>query len=159
MPKAPKKWTAEEDRILHQEVIAAGEDGRPRSWTAIAACLPNRTNKDCRKRWCNHLVGGLRKGPWSDDEDERLRNSIQKHGQQWPLVSEDVRTRSGDQCAKRWNQALDPAIDRSNWTEDEQRTLLKAVREHGRSWKQIQELYFPERATNNVKNRYNYVER
>jgi hypothetical protein len=27
---------------------------------------------DCRRRWYNHLNPDIRKGPWTDDEEEQL---------------------------------------------------------------------------------------
>lgn len=54
----------------------------PKDWATIADSLPGRTNKDCRKRWCNHLVGGLHKGPWDTDEDSKLVSAVREKGQQ-----------------------------------------------------------------------------
>ncbi|KAF9631053.1 SANT domain DNA binding protein [Lasiodiplodia theobromae] len=154
MSKAPKKWTPEEDRILLHQISLAASQGKAKDWTAIAEALPERSNKDCRKRWCNHLIGGLRKGSWEPSEDQRLAIGVKEHGQQWPLVAEEVGTRSADQCAKRWHHSLNPDLDHSKWTQEEERTLLHAVEKHGRAWKEIKTNYFPGRATNNVKNRY-----
>lgn len=39
-------------------------------------------------------------------------------------------------------------------SKSQEQTLLRVVEEHGRCWKSIQMRYFPNRATNNVKNRY-----
>ncbi|KAK7702767.1 hypothetical protein SLS57_011205 [Botryosphaeria dothidea] len=154
MSKTVKKWSPEEDEILLQQVTLLSSQGKAKDWTAIASAVPGRSNKDCRKRWCNHLVGGLRKGPWDPSEDRRLAIGVKEYGVQWPLVAEEVGTRSADQCAKRWQHSLDPSLDRSKWTEEEEEKLLKAVEKHGRAWKLIQTEYFPGRATNNVKNKY-----
>lgn len=101
MSKAPKKWTPEEDRILLHQISLAGaslpgtlhrtrpsntplaSQGKAKDWTAIAEALPERSNKDCRKRWCNHLIGGLRKGAWEPSEDQRLAIGVKEHGQQY----------------------------------------------------------------------------
>jgi hypothetical protein len=47
----------------------------------IAASLPGRTNKDCRKRWHNSVAGGLKKGQWSKSEDALLARGVEQHGQ------------------------------------------------------------------------------
>lgn len=52
-----------------------------KDWNRIAAKLPERTNKDCRKRWVNKVCGSLKKGPWEADEDQRLRNAVGLHGE------------------------------------------------------------------------------
>ncbi|KAF2821201.1 hypothetical protein CC86DRAFT_411498 [Ophiobolus disseminans] len=154
MSKTVKTWSPDEDEILLQQITLLSSQGKAKDWTAIALAVPGRSNKDCRKRWCNHLVGGLRKGPWDPSEDRRLGIGVKEYGAQWPLVAVEVGTRSADQCAKRWHHSLDPSLDRSKWSEEEEDKLFKAVEKHGRAWKQIQTEYFPGRATNNVKNKY-----
>ena len=54
-----------------------------KDWHRIAKQLPGRSNKDCRKRWCNNVTEGLKKGQWEEDEDGRLESGIQKHGHQF----------------------------------------------------------------------------
>lgn len=89
----------------------------------------------------------------------------------WSRVAQVVGTRNGDrmffqpclssnstnllvECFKRWNDVLDPAIDRSPWTRDEDRILLLAIGEYGRAWKMIVDTYFPGRTGLDAKNRY-----
>ena len=50
-------------------------------WSYVAEKLQRRTNKDCRKRWVNHVCGGLRKGPWEPGEDTVRRDAVAQHGQ------------------------------------------------------------------------------
>jgi Myb-like DNA-binding domain len=50
-----------------------------KNWNLIASELPERTNKDCRKRWIK-IGREVNKGPWSKEEDDRLRNSVEQHG-------------------------------------------------------------------------------
>lgn len=54
--------------------------GAATDWQKIAAGLPGRSNKDCRKRWFNVLSGGLRKGAWSPEEDSYLRDAVRIEG-------------------------------------------------------------------------------
>ncbi|KAF2683958.1 hypothetical protein K458DRAFT_303512, partial [Lentithecium fluviatile CBS 122367] len=120
----------------------------------IAAKLPGRTNKDCRKRWHNSVAGGLKKGQWSKSEDVQLARGVQQYGQRWTLVANIVGSRSADQCAKRWQQSLDPDLDRSEWCDVEDKVLIEAVRRLGRHWKDIQRHHFAGRSKNCIKNRY-----
>lgn len=129
-------------------------EGEVKDWCRIAAKLPGRTNKDCRKRWHNSVAGGLKKGQWARSEDIQLSKGVHKFGQRWTLVAEVVGSRSADQCAKRWQQSLDPELDRSEWRESEDKVLIQAVQELGRHWKDIQHLHFPGRSKNCIKNRY-----
>lgn len=52
----------------------------PSKWHAIAKHVPNRTNKDCRKRWFAKMASDVVKGGWAPDEDERLVSAIEKYG-------------------------------------------------------------------------------
>lgn len=144
--KIRQKWTPEDDRILIDAVAQgklpvflqrpsksiktdtkfrvsrpkpAAAQETPINWHKIAPCLPGRTNKNCRKRWHYKLAQDFRKGLWTAEEDERLRAAVQKHGVKWRMVSEDVKTRNGDQCWKRWNDCLKPDIDHSPWSAQE----------------------------------------
>lgn len=128
--------------------------GKIKDWHLVAENLPGRSNKDCRKRWFNEVTGGLKKGPWGKDEDARLRNGIQKYGYKWTVVAQEVGSRSGDQCAKRWNHSLNPALDRSEWSAIEVQTLIEATKTYGSHWKEIQKKFFPGRSANDVKNRF-----
>lgn len=58
-------------------------------------------------------------GNWGPSEDFRLRQAVSKHGPRWVLVADEVGTRNGDQCAKRWKDRLNPELDHSQWSPDE----------------------------------------
>ncbi|KAJ5910785.1 uncharacterized protein N7473_000088 [Penicillium subrubescens] len=113
-------WTESEDQILRREYARQGAENTSCTtrWDAIASCLPGRTSRDVRKRWINVLENQFNKGAWTKSEDDRLRIAVQLHGTRWVNVAKDVGTRSADQCSKRWNQHLDPALVPSQWTQD-----------------------------------------
>lgn len=46
------------------------ESNPPTRWHAISQHIPNRTNKDCRKRWWAQMATIVSKGSWTSDEDE-----------------------------------------------------------------------------------------
>ncbi|KAF2205734.1 transcription factor, Myb superfamily [Delitschia confertaspora ATCC 74209] len=174
-----RTWTPKEDQILRREVQAQCNPplfysfsdptpallsgiyvltktvirGEVNDWCRIATKLPGRSNKDCRKRWFNSVAGGLKKGTWTKSEDDLLRRGVEDYGHRWTLVAEVVRSRSADQCAKRWQQSLDPDLDHSEWTESEDTILADAVRKWGRHWRDIQARHFPARSKNDIKNR------
>jgi myb proto-oncogene protein len=105
------------------------------------------------------MAGEFRKGQWTKGEDEQLLGAVEKHGQRWTVVATCVSTRSAEQCAKRWQQSLNPELDRSEWTPGEDHKLMEAVSAIGRQWTQIQRLHFPDRSKNAIKNRYTIVSR
>ncbi|XP_014552463.1 hypothetical protein COCVIDRAFT_110292 [Bipolaris victoriae FI3] len=155
----PRKWSLSEDQKLREGVEAQLREGEVKDWCRIADSLPGRTNKDCRKRWHNSVAGGLKKGQWSKSEDDLLARGVEEHGQRWTVIANCVGTRSADQCAKRWQQSLDPNLDRSEWQETDDNELIDAVQQLGRHWKDIQREHFPERSKNDIKNRYTVLVR
>ncbi|KAB8238948.1 Homeodomain-like protein [Aspergillus alliaceus] len=146
-----RKWTEAEDQILEAAVRQAAT---PIDWLWIASRLPERSNKDCRKRWYQRFAGNTNFGSWMDAEDGRLRAAVARHGTKWPIVSKEVGTRTSDQCSKRWKHVLDPNLDHSPWTLEEDNSLLTGVEQHGRNWKMISEMYFKNRAALSLKNRH-----
>ncbi|KND89110.1 Transcriptional activator Myb [Tolypocladium ophioglossoides CBS 100239] len=128
-------------------------------WNRVAASLPGRTNKDCRKRWVNRLCGERKMGPWDREEDKLLLEAIGNYGPRWTVIASHVGSRSPDQCAKRWQFKLDPKLDRGRWSTTEDQLLLKSVAEYGREWKRIQDDRYPGRSRNDLKNRYTILTR
>ncbi|RKP07990.1 Homeodomain-like protein, partial [Thamnocephalis sphaerospora] len=149
-------WMPEEDNLLRLAVQLYGD--KTDKWTKISACVPGRTNKNCRKRWFHSLDPQLRKGPWTEAEDELLRRGYAHHRDQWSRVAELVPGRTDDQCSKRWRESLDPSIDRSDWTEAEEQELLRLVAELGSQWQRIAE-YFPGRPGLHCRNRWRKLNR
>ncbi|EKM79015.1 hypothetical protein AGABI1DRAFT_114525 [Agaricus bisporus var. burnettii JB137-S8] len=155
-----RSWTAKEDQLLREAVAKEDpENPNPSKWHAIAKHVPNRTNKDCRKRWFAKMASDVVKGGWAPEEDERLVKGIERYGTRWSLVASVVQTRNSDQCAKRWTDTLNPAIDRTTWTPEADELLLRAVNEHGKVWTKIVKTYFPGRTGLSAKNRYNSITR
>ncbi|KAL4999833.1 hypothetical protein BDV10DRAFT_183980 [Aspergillus recurvatus] len=159
MIRPRRNWTAEEDVILKREVRRVQTEGDNISWHDIAAFLPGRTNKDCRKRWYGTAGAKVKKGPWTEAEDSRLRKAIERHGTKWAVVASVVGTRLPDQCSKRWSHAINPDIDHSPWTPQEDELLIQYVNKHGHYWQQIVSSYFPGRTSLAAKNRYHILQR
>ncbi|KIY71958.1 hypothetical protein CYLTODRAFT_78651 [Cylindrobasidium torrendii FP15055 ss-10] len=149
-----RAWTAEEDQQLRDAVAKEDPNTQnPSKWHAIAKHVSERTNKDCRKRWFAKMASDVVKGGWAPDEDERLVSAIDRHGTRWSIVSSLVGTRNSDQCAKRWTDTLNPAIDRTSWTPEADALLLDAVNEYGKLWTKIVKTFFPGRTGLAAKNR------
>ena len=134
--KDRRKWTSEEDALLIQAMkqFRYLQDVR---WTEVAATIPDRTPKACRKRWVNGLNDRLKKGTWTPEEDNRLRQGVALLNYDWARIAEHVGQRSGDQCSKRWREVLDPAINKSPWTPEEDELLSDLYHKYGSSWQVI----------------------
>ncbi|KAI4287332.1 MAG: hypothetical protein L6R35_003413 [Caloplaca aegaea] len=154
MGRERRRWTSGEDALLREAIRKANKEGRPLLWRELAKSVPGRTNKDCRRRWCNILADGTTKGSWTESEDERLSHAVRENGPKWTQVAAAVGTRNSDQCSSHWSLSLNPDIDYSDWIRVEDEKLIQAVREHGTNWTMIAATSLPNRTTLALKNRY-----
>ncbi|KXX81397.1 Myb-related protein B [Madurella mycetomatis] len=154
MARTRRNWTPEEDELLRVAVNTALAESRPLLWRELAKSVPGRSNKDCRRRWWNSLADGTAKGPWSEEEDERLIEAVRKHGTSWSRVAQVVRSRNPDQCSSHWSQVLNPTINYCDWIPEEDAQLLRSVLTHGTNWTKIAASHVPKRTTLALKNRY-----
>ncbi|CAO3596971.1 unnamed protein product [Absidia cylindrospora] len=149
-------WTPEEDNLLRLAVQLYGD--KTEKWAKIAACVQGRTNKNCRKRWFHSLDPSLRKGAWTDEEDRLLREGVKKFPNQWSKIADMLEGRTDDQCAKRWRESLDPSIDRSDWTTEEDARLTTKFKEFGSQWQKIAQ-FFDGRPGLHCRNRWRKLQR
>ncbi|KAF2313985.1 hypothetical protein GH714_021312 [Hevea brasiliensis] len=70
---------------------------------------------------------GLKKGPWTPEEDKILISHIQKYGHSnWRALPKQAGLlRCGKSCRLRWINYLRPDIKRGNFTEEEEKTIIK----------------------------------
>jgi hypothetical protein len=119
-----------------------------------------RTPTECLAKLKSILASGtLRAGKWSPEEDALLKEFVQE-SIRWGLIStrlnqmlhKGARVRTGKQCRERWNNHLNPNINKGPWTHEEDLKLLKLIRENGKKWTIVTQ-FFPERTENSLKNR------
>eukprot|EP01017_Pseudomicrothorax_dubius_P016981 TRINITY_DN1923_c0_g1_i2.p1 TRINITY_DN1923_c0_g1~~TRINITY_DN1923_c0_g1_i2.p1 ORF type:complete len:427 (-),score=62.05 TRINITY_DN1923_c0_g1_i2:38-1318(-) len=146
--KVSRTWDPEEDHIL----IRAYKEFQGRNWKKIAQLLPGRTASQCSQRWRRLQSRKIRR-PWTDEEDEKVIEFVNKYGRNWSLISQQLYNRSGKQIRERFLNKLNPKINRMKWTEEEDELILKLYYEIGPLWSKIAK-HLIGRPENMVKNRF-----
>ncbi|XP_038692810.1 myb-related protein 308-like [Tripterygium wilfordii] len=93
-------WTQEEDDRLINYIKAHGE-GCWRSLPKAAGLL--RCGKSCRLRWINYLRPDLKRGNFTDEEDELIINLHSLLGNKWSLIAARLPGRTDNEIKNYWN--------------------------------------------------------
>ncbi|XP_076928596.1 uncharacterized protein LOC143592596 [Bidens hawaiensis] len=99
----------------------------------------------------------VKRGPWSPEEDAKLKEFIDKHGTggNWiALPHKAGLKRCGKSCRLRWLNYLRPNIKHGEFSEDEDRIIYNLYASIGSRWSIIAS-HLPGRTDNDIKNYWN----
>jgi len=95
-------FTPQEDAIVVEYVKKNG----PTNWPKLCEQLIQRSPKQCRERWFNHLNPGISKGSWTREEDSMIFEYHKIYGPKWALIAKHLSGRSDNSIKNRWNSSI-----------------------------------------------------
>lgn len=145
------KWHKKQDELLMKMMV---NNERP-NYSKMAENFPGKTGQQVAERWDKVLNPALVKGSWTRQEDETIIKYVQENGtKNWRHLCDLLPGRIGKQCRERWRNHLDPNINHSPWTAEEDATLIHLHKQFGNHWVKISSMMI-NRSDNAIKNRWN----
>ncbi|KAM1070530.1 hypothetical protein ACFX13_002354 [Malus domestica] len=96
-------WTPEEDQKLVEYLERYGHG----SWRALPKLAGlNRCGKSCRLRWTNYLRPDIKRGNFSQEEEQTILNLHSLLGNKWSAIASNLPGRTDNEIKNFWNTHL-----------------------------------------------------
>jgi len=125
--KSPHEWSEDEVELLEK---AARRHGKI-CWCEISNEVDKigRTPLQCFIKWQEMHRKDFLKVEWSQEEDERMRELVYKHGEkEWKLIASEMPKRSPEQLLHRWTRTSNPNITHGRWAQKDDFKLIIMMR-------------------------------
>ncbi|KAF2288200.1 hypothetical protein GH714_004951 [Hevea brasiliensis] len=125
-----------------------------RNPSSSSSPMPRKTTTTATTPCCSKV--GIKRGPWTPEEDELLSNYVKKEGAgRWRTLPKRAGLlRCGKSCRLRWMNYLRPSVKRGRIAPDEEDLILRLHRLLGNRWSLIAGR-IPGRTDNEIKNYWN----
>ncbi|OIW07696.1 hypothetical protein TanjilG_30773 [Lupinus angustifolius] len=115
-------WTHEEDQILISYIQKHGHSNW-RSLPKQAGLL--RCGKSCRLRWINYLRPGIKRGNFTNEEEETIIKLHEKLGNRWSAIAANLPGRTDNEIKNVWYTILKKRLLKPNQPNSNTRKVSK----------------------------------
>jgi hypothetical protein len=82
-----------------------------KNWKVVASQLENRTPRQCRDRWNQHLDRDFNRDEWTAEDDEQIIEGFQKFGLKWHSIAKLLSKRSASSVQKRFSYLIQTTMN------------------------------------------------
>jgi hypothetical protein len=99
-------------------------------WTILTRSVPDRALMSVYHHTKRIMQSGARKGPWTEEEDEKLKAAYKQYGPSWIKISTIVGRWEND-CRDRWRAYVGPneKITKGKWSKEEEDKLRYTIQQ------------------------------
>lgn len=149
------RWTEEESDLLERLVMKYGEE----NMATVANLMATRTKRQCLERWRWQLAN-IKKGRFSSEEDRLILDAVKKYGENFAVICKVTGIeRTPRHVSQHYNTILNPSIDRSPWTEEEEEKVYSTCVKNSNNMLKTREELGSKRAIRDMWNHFHRYKR
>ncbi|CAL5211857.1 unnamed protein product [Lathyrus oleraceus] len=116
-------WSAEEDRKLIAYVTRYG----CWNWRQLPKFAGlSRCGKSCRLRWMNYLRPDIKRGNFTQQEEELIIQMHKNMGNRWSVISAELPGRTDNEVKNHWHTSLKKRVQQMNTVSNEDTIVAKS---------------------------------
>ncbi|KRX03321.1 Homeodomain protein [Pseudocohnilembus persalinus] len=111
-------WSPEEDQKLIQWINEVGAQ----KWSQCSDQIPGRSGKQCRERWFNNLNPDVKKGNWTQAEDDYIFQGYLLYGSSWSKIAKELVGRTENSVKNRFYSTVRKLLSDSQFKQLKQQS-------------------------------------